>query len=365
MIKTLRSPSKYIQGKGVWKNFSHYVSPLGDKLLILSSNSSLSSVEREIGSNLKNNKISFVIEKFNKECSKKEVNRVCELIKKNNSNVIIGVGGGKTLDTAKIASHLTNIPVVIVPTIASTDAPTSSLAVTYTEDGVFDEYLFLPNNPNMVIVDSEIIAKAPTKFLIAGIGDALATYFEARACVKSQAKSIAGGKAPLAAMALAKLCYDTILENGFKAIQAIENNVVTESLEAVIEANTLLSGIGFESAGLAAAHAIHNGFTEIPKVNSLMHGEKVAFGTLVQLVLENENLDKIEEVIAFCDTIGLPTTLKDMGLLEINKDDLMKVAIKACDKNDTVGNMPFEITPDDVYAAILATDSLCTKYKMI
>lgn len=363
MIKTLRSPSKYIQGKNIWKDFSDYVSPLGNNLLILSSNSSLSSVEKEIGSNLKNNNISFVIEKFNGECSKKEVKRVCDLIKKNNSNVVIGIGGGKTLDTAKISAHLTGLPVIIVPTIASTDAPTSSLAVTYTEESVFDKYLFLPNNPNMVIVDSQIIAKAPTKFLIAGMGDALATYFEASACIKSQAKSIAGGKAPLASMALAKLCYDTILQNGFKAIQAIENNVVTEALEDVIEANTLLSGIGFESAGLAAAHAIHNGFTEIPETNSLMHGEKVAFGTLVQLILENESLDKIEEVISFCETIGLPTTLKDMGLLKVSKDALMKVAIKACDKNDTMGNMPFKITPDDVYGAILATDSLCSKYK--
>lgn len=363
MIKTLRSPSKYIQGKEVWKNFSDYVSPLGDNLLILSSNSSLSSVVKEIGTNLKNNNVSFVIEKFNGECSKKEVNRVCDLIKKNNSNVIIGIGGGKTLDTAKIASHLTNIPVAIVPTIASTDAPTSSLAVTYTEEGVFDEYLFLPNNPNIVIVDSEIIAKAPTKFLIAGMGDALATYFEARACIRSQAKSIAGGKAPLAAMSLAKLCYNTLLENGFKAIQAIENNVVTEALENIIEANTLLSGIGFESAGLAAAHAIHNGFTEIPATNSLMHGEKVAFGTLVQLVLENESLEQIEEVIHFCKSINLPTTLEDLGLYKISQDDLMKVSIKSCDKNDTMGNMPFEVTPMDVYSAILATDSLCRQYK--
>ncbi|MDO4535438.1 MAG: glycerol dehydrogenase [Clostridium perfringens] len=363
MIKTLRSPSKYLQGKGVWKDFSEYVSPLGDKLLILSSNSSLPSVKDRIAKSLQKNNISFVIEKFNKECSKKEIARVCELVKKNKSNVIVGVGGGKTLDTAKIVSHLENIPVVIVPTIASTDAPTSSLAVTYTDNGVFDEYLFLPNNPNMVIVDSQIIANAPTKFLIAGMGDALATYFEARACVRSQAKSIAGGKAPLAAMSLAKLCYNTILENGFKAIQAIENNVVTEALESVIEANTLLSGIGFESAGLAAAHAIHNGFTEIPKVNSLMHGEKVAFGTLVQLVLENESLKQIEEVIHFCKSINLPITLEDLGLSEINYDDLMKVSIKACDKNDTMGNMPFEITPIDVYSAILATDSLCKQYK--
>lgn len=363
MTRSLISPGKYIQGNGVWKEFSKYVSPIGDDFLIIADGFIMSQVEEEIGKNLKENNLNFIIEKFGGECSKKEINRLREIVKKNNSKVVIGVGGGKTLDTAKATAYYEKLPVIIVPTIASTDAPTSALAVIYTEDGVFEEYILFPKNPNMVIVDSSVIAKAPARFLIAGMGDALATYFEARACLKAQATSMAGGNAPLAAMALAKLCYDTILANGFKAITALKNSVATKAVDDVIEANIYLSGIGFESAGLAAAHAIHNGLTEIPEMHHLMHGEKVAFGTLVQLVLENAELEEIEEVIFFCQELGLPTTLEDMGVKEVNKDSIMKVAIKSCEEGDTMGNMPFKVTPEDVYAAILAADSLCKTYK--
>ena len=140
---------------------------------------------------------------------------------------------------------------LICPTIASTDAPCSALSVIYTDAGVFEEYLFLPANPNMVLMDTEIIAKSPVRLTVSGMGDALATYFEARACKTSGAMTCAGGKVTGAAMALAKLCFDTLMDEGVKAKLALEAGACTEAVEKVIEANTLLSGIGFESGGLA------------------------------------------------------------------------------------------------------------------
>lgn len=139
-----------------------------------------------------------------------------------------------------------------MPTIASTDAPCSALSVIYSDEGVFEKYLFLPANPNMVLVDTTIVAAAPVRLLVAGMGDALATYFEARACEASGATNCVGGKTTLAAMGLARLCYDTLLEDGVKAKLAVENGVCTKAVEHVIEANTYLSGLGFESGGLAA-----------------------------------------------------------------------------------------------------------------
>ena len=174
-----------------------------------------------------------------------------------------------------------------MPTIASTDAPCSALSVIYSDQGVFERYLFLPANPNMVLVDTAVVSAAPVRLLVAGMGDALATYFEARACEASGATNCVGGRTTLAAMGLARLCYDTLMENGVKAKLAVEQKVCTKAVEHVIEANTYLSGLGFESGGLAGAHAIHNGLTAIPETHKMYHGEKVAFGTLVQLVLEN------------------------------------------------------------------------------
>jgi glycerol dehydrogenase len=139
------------------------------------------------------------------------------------------------------------VPVAIAPTIASTDAPCSALSVIYTDAGEFDRYLLLPNNPDRVIVDTKIVAGAPARLLAAGIGDALATWFEARACSRSGATTMAGGQCTQAALALAELCFNTLIEEGEKAMLAAEQHVVTPALERIIEANTYLSGVGLKA----------------------------------------------------------------------------------------------------------------------
>ena len=192
---------------------------------------------------------------------------------------------------------------------------------------------------------------------VAGMGDALATFFEARACQRSGATSCAGGKTTEAAMALAELCFHTLMDEGVKAKIALEAGVCTPAVEKVIEANTLLSGIGFESAGLAGAHAIHNGFTVLEECHHMYHGEKVAFGTLTQLVLENVPLEELEDIILWCIEVGLPVTLSELGAANVTDEQLMKVAKTACSENDTLHNMPFEVTPETVFAAIKAADA--------
>ena len=143
----------------------------------------------------------------------------------------------------------------------------------------------------------------------------------------------------------------------------MEQKVCTKAVEDVIEANTYLSGIGFESGGLAGAHAIHNGFTVLPQCHSYYHGEKVAFGTLVQLVLENAPSEELEEVIGFCMDVGLPTTLADIGVSDPVAADLMAVANAACAEGESIYNMPLEVTPEKVYAAILGADAIGRYFK--
>lgn len=250
---------------------------------------------------------------------------------------------------------------IIAPTIASTDAPTSALSVIYNELGAFDSYLFYPQNPNVVVMDTNIIARAPARLLVAGMGDALATYFEARACSAAGKMTMAGGGTTLAALALAGLCFDTLLSDGIKAKLAVEAGVSTKAVENIIEANTLLSGLGFESAGLAAAHAIHNGFTALEECHHMYHGEKVAFGTIVQLVLENAPAEELEMVLEFCVQVGLPITLEELGVDCIGpelEEKVMAIAELSCADNETIYNMPFEVDSDQVYAAIMAADRM-------
>ncbi|MDX8335839.1 MULTISPECIES: glycerol dehydrogenase [Cetobacterium] len=354
MENIILSPNKYIQGAGSLKSIAKYAKK---DAFIIADNFVMGLTEDIIKESFKNENIPVFFELFNGECSKVEVNRLKGILENKNCKIVIGVGGGKTLDTAKAIAYYSNIPVMIVPTIASTDAPCSALSVLYTEEGAFDEYLLLPNNPDIVLMDTEIIAKAPARLLASGMGDALATYFEARACERSGALNMGGGLPTKAAMALAKLCFDTLIADGEKAMFAAQKCVCTKAVENIIEANTYLSGIGFESGGLAAAHAIHNGLTVLEECHDLYHGEKVAFGTLVQLFLENAPMEEIDEVLFFCKNIGLPTCLEDLGVNSIERERLLEVAKLSCAPGETIHNMPFEVTPEKVLAAILAADN--------
>ncbi|OUN83751.1 MULTISPECIES: glycerol dehydrogenase [Eubacteriales] len=362
MANVIGSPSRYVQGRGELAHLYEHCEKYGKDLFVLVSASGKKRVEGKIAQSVEGTDAKVVYETFNGECSQKEIDRVVEAFKASGCSVVVGIGGGKIHDTAKAAAYYAGAPVVIVPTIASTDAPCSALSVIYTDEGVFERYLFLPANPTVVLVDTDIVAAAPARLLVSGMGDALATYFEARACQASGASNCVGGKVTLAAMSLARLCYETLLADGLKAKLAVERHVCTKAVENVIEANTYLSGVGFESGGLAGAHAIHNGLTAIPETHSLYHGEKVAFGTLVQLVLENAPLEELEEVLEFCTEVGLPTTLADLGVENPTQEQLMEVAKLACADADTLHNMPFPVDAESVYAAILAADELGKYY---
>lgn len=357
MTKILISPTKYVQGANEMKKLGTYAAAYGKKAMILISEGGYRRSGSDIEKSFAQTECTFECEYFHGECSKQEINRICTLMKEKECDLVIGIGGGKIFDTAKAVAYYEKTPVLICPTIASTDAPCSALSVIYTPEGVFEEYLFLPANPNMVLMDTEIITKSPVRLSVAGMGDALATYFEARACERSDAATCAGGKVTQAALALAKLCFDTLMEEGVKAKLALEAGVCTEAVEKIIEANTLLSGIGFESGGLAGAHAIHNGLTVLEECHAMYHGEKVAFGTIAQLVLENMEASQLEDIISFCIDLGLPVTLAQLGIKEVNKEKIMAVAEAACAENDTLHNMPFEVNADKVYAAIMAADA--------
>ncbi|MGN1189280.1 MAG: glycerol dehydrogenase, partial [Candidatus Ornithospirochaeta sp.] len=352
-----------VQGPGELKKIGTYASNYGKKPLVIISKGGYKREGESLDKSFKEVGMTASFDFFNGECSKNEIKRIEKIVKDNGYDTIIGIGGGKIFDTAKAVAYYTALPVIICPTIASTDAPCSALSVIYTDEGVFEEYLFLPANPNMVLMDTEIIAASPVRLTVSGMGDALATYFEARACEASGATSCAGGKTTLAAMALAELCFTTLMDEGRKAKIALEAGAVTPAVEKIIEANTLLSGIGFESAGLAGAHAIHNGLTVLEGCHGMYHGEKVAFGTIAQLVLENVSEEDLEEIILFCIDVGLPVTFEELGIKDVTDEELRMVAEAACAENDTIHNLPFEVTVDSVVSALKAADAYGRFYK--
>ncbi|MGG0813596.1 glycerol dehydrogenase [Paenibacillus alvei] len=372
MRKAFISPAKYVQGEDELYNLGYFIRTFGDSALLIAHPDDVQRVKNKLEHTMNKYNVTLVESGFTGECSRQEVKRLQKLAIEHNCSCTIGLGGGKAIDTAKCVAE--GDALIIVPTIAATDAPTSHSAVMYTPEGEFDDYAYFKQSPSVVMIDTTVIANAPTRFLVAGMGDALSTYFEARATASSYSNVNAGlpcgsmggvgpAKGTKAALALAKLCYETLLEDGAKAKMACDANLVTPALENIVETNILLSGLGFESSGLAAAHAIHNGLTSLEGTHSYMHGEKVAFTTLVQLVLENASSAEINEVLEFCVSIGLPVCLADLGVTSVTNEELLAVAQKSCIPEESIHSMPFPVTEEMVVSAIRVADIMGQQFK--
>jgi glycerol dehydrogenase len=360
-LKKAVFPGKYLQGAGALGELPGLIRLFGRQGLILASPSALGKVLPHSGIDLTAH--SLPVEQFAGECCERELARLASIIRAKGVDVLVGMGGGKTIDTAKIAADRANIPVLVVPTIASTDAPCSGCAVLYSEQGVFESVYYQRSNPAAVLVDTAIISRAPVRFLVAGMGDALATWFEAKSCSATQSPNACGGLSTLTGLDLARLCYDTLLDYGVAARTAAEQQIVTPALERIVEANILLSGIGFESGGLASAHSIHNGLTALAETHAFFHGEKVAFGLLAGLQLTDAPPGETSVVYGFCEAVGLPTTLADLGLKGVDRGRLMLAAEKACAAEECIHHEAGTITPEKVLHAMLAADAIGTGRK--
>jgi glycerol dehydrogenase len=360
MFRVFSSPARYTQGVNATQILGREMAALSIEgpTLIVAGRSALAQLFNTWKQTLGEVSCSYSIHGFGGECSLAEILRIRHAAEALSARVIIGAGGGKALDAARASAAELSLPFVSCPTLASTDAPCSAVSVIYTESGIVEEIRILPCNPVLVLVDTQVIVQAPPRLLTSGMGDALATWFEARACAASGAKNLRGGSSTRSALALAELCYRTLLEDGVEAIEAVRRRKITPAFERVVEANTLLSGLGFESSGLAAAHSIHNGLTDAPQTRSFYHGEKVAFGTLVQLVLEKSIMSVIDEVIGFCRQVGLPITLAQIGLQELPSEMLERIALRATQTGESIHNEPFEVSSAQVADAILKADEL-------
>ncbi|MDR0545330.1 MAG: glycerol dehydrogenase [Mycoplasmataceae bacterium] len=373
MSRIIGSPLRYIQGNNQIENIGNDIKDWGTSFFFLVDkvlyDRYVPIIKKTLAKQLSKAKVTF--ERFAGECTMKECKRIASSCQKAKADCLITFGGGKGCDTGKVAAALNNIHLIVFATAASTDAPCSHSSIIYKENGEFDQYFYSPikghggKSPDVVIVDCNIIAQAPARLLACGLGDALSTYFEARSCHQTEERNITEwkGQQSLTGYALAKLCYEAIIADGEKAMVACDLKVSTKALENVVEANTYLSTIGFESGGLGAAHSIQDALGIIPAVHKNYHGEKVAFGTICHLVLENASFDEIKKVIKFCYNVGLPITLEDLFIGDVSDADLKKVAAKATGPGVPMGNMPFKVHANDVFAAIKVADRLGKQYK--
>ena len=359
MLKVFCSPARYTQGPHATAQLGAEMRGLGleGPAMIVAGGSAIQLLAKTWVKTFADAGMDYAVFRFGGECTAAEIGRGVETARDAKARVVIGAGGGKVLDTARAVASDLSLPVVNCPTLASSDAPCSALSVVYNEAGEWEEYRIYRRNPDLVLVDTAVIARSPVRPLVAGMGDALATWFEAKACADTGAKNMRGGASTRSAVALAELCYRTLLADGVAALEALHRQEPNEALERLVEANTLLSGLGFESSGLAAAHAIHNGLTAAPGTHDYMHGEKVAFGLIAQLMLESQPQPVVDEVLAFSNSVGLPTTFADLGIGEPSRELLEVIARRATAPGETIHNEPMVVTPELVVEAMRAADA--------
>ncbi|MBV1758781.1 MAG: glycerol dehydrogenase [Dethiosulfatibacter sp.] len=363
MYKSLVAPGKYYQGKDIIKNLYEHVKFAGERFVIVTDSIVLSIIRESIERGFKGSTGRYQYAIFNNESTLAEAERISSIVKLKKSEGVIGIGGGKVIDTSKLVADLCNLPLVIIPTAASSDAPCSGLSVIYEEDGTFLKSIRMKKNPDLVLVDTTIIANSPVRLLVAGMGDAFATYYEARACKRSCSVNFTGGIQTEAAYGLAKICNDVLLKYGQEAKKSVEEKRWSEELEKIVEANVFLSGVGFENNGCAIAHAIYNGMTAVLKPFPVMHGEGVAFGTIVQLVTEylvENNWDENEwaEVIGFYKKVGLPLSFRDLGVIKLDEDIMWRIAEATCNSGPNAHKMPFKVTPEVIYQSLIRVNKI-------
>jgi glycerol dehydrogenase len=288
---------------------------------------------------------------FTGHCTRSTIDRIVGIAKQKDATVVVAFGGGSVLDVGRAAAFEADLAFVCAPTIAASDAPCSGIAVMYNDNLEMIGRLNA-HNPDLVIVDTALIAKAPARFFIAGIGDGLATWYEADSCRKSHSGTISGWTGTALAHAAAKLCRDTLFAQGRQAVKDCKAHLASPDLDAVVEATVLLSEIGFESGGLGAAHGIHNGLTMLPQTAKYMHGEKVTIGLLASLFLSEWPDEDRRTIFQFCHDVGLPVCLRQIDCDANDDEALAIVAAKTCQPGANIHNEPFPVTPDMVMTAL-------------
>lgn len=289
---------------------------------------------------------------YHGENSLSEIERISDLVLTDSYDAVIGVGGGKVLDLTKSVSHVTHKQAVLIPTLASNCSPWTPVSVVYDDEGTFIRFDIYPVGASLVLVEPLILLNAPVDMFVAGIADTLAKWYEADV----QLADIKDRSVPLEiCYYTAKQCKDVLLQFSEGAVTAARNGKLNADFikvtETIIMLGGMVGGFGDHYGRVAGAHAIHNGLTVLEETHHALHGEKVAYGILVQLVLENKWAE-IKEILPFYHQLGLPLSLKDLGVTVINESVIAQVAEKSVVPEESIHLLPGEMSAARVSQAI-------------
>ncbi|WP_134698635.1 iron-containing alcohol dehydrogenase family protein [Ammoniphilus sp. YIM 78166] len=364
MFRAKAYPTNYIQEPGILLQTGEWVQKFGSQPLIIAGPTAWSKAGPQISASLLQCEIDFQLETFEGHCSDEELQRLLSKVQPE-TDIVIGVGGGQCLDTAKLIANHLKVPIINVSTLASTCAASSALSIVYTPEHVFVRLEEFDRCPVAVLVDPDLIREAPLRYLTAGIGDTLVKWYEAYPINEGtfkNAKTMAGLK-------MAELIRDMLFEYSEDAVIECQRGETGVALRQVIDCNILLAGLvgglGSHTCLSSGAHAIHYGMTIIPDMHEAYHGELVAYGLLCQLKLEGKSDEELTELIQFYQKINLPVSLFDLGMKSIDEDPLRQAAAKTCLPGSSIHRLPFPVTEEMVYDSFIYIHQLGQKLQYV
>lgn len=320
------SPGRYVQGTEVLAQAGTYLAHCGRRAVVVIDSFVLGLIRQRLEATCAQAGVELHYLPFDGEITADGITGLREAAAQVEFDMILAVGGGKCIDAGKALAHTSASALITMPTVASNDAPTSKNYVVYDTHHQLSEVGHLLVSPRYVLVDTVLIAQAPRAFLLAGIADALTKKFEAEQCFKSGGVNMFGARPALSALTLARECYRVIRQHAEPALAQAGTGEVTVAFDHLVEAVLLMSGLGFESGGLSIAHAMTRGLSKIPGAQQQVHGFQVAYGLLVQLVLEDRDAELMGDMLSFYQRIGLPRNLAELGVSHVDDALLMQVA---------------------------------------
>lgn len=350
------APTRIIRGKKALAQSGEAIAHLGANPLIVGGDRSLDIIQPYLGPLLQNHQLKFTQASYRSDCSEASLAHLRQIVTTKKADLIIGIGGGKALDTAKLLAHQCHLPIVTIPTSAGTCAAWTALSNVYSDQGAFLYDVSLAKCPDLLILDYGLIKTGPSRILVAGIGDAIAKWYEASVSSGHSEQTMT-----IAAVQQARVLRDILFQKSTVALQEPGGETWQEVVDATVLLAGLIGGIGGAQCRTVAAHAVHNGLTHLSASHGTLHGEKVAYGILVQLRLEEMlqgnqlAITARQQLLKFYNEIGLPKTLGDLGLGEISLSELCRAAEVACHSNSDIHRLPFRVIPEQLVAAMVST----------
>ncbi len=366
-----KCPAIYVQGPDASKDTGKYCGHLGKRAFLIGGPTALKKAKENISASLAAAGVEVAGVEGNAHiCTDNENGRILEAAKASECDFVIGVGGGSVADIARVVAGKLGQSLVMVGTVASMAGHTSALSVIYNDDATWKRYDLFPEDTHAVIIDSKIVSEAPVDQLVNGMGDAMCIKFEMEASKKAEAVTLVGGYPTWTSILIARECWNQLRQFGTQAIAANKAKVVTPALERIIETNTLMAGVGFESGGLAGGHGIHDGLVgaglialhKSAKAHK-PHGQVISFTTITQMVMEDRPAEEIAEAIAWAESVGLATTFKDLLGKDPDEDVLWDGAKKSCMRDKVLLWGATPVSPARVYSAMKTADQLGHEYK--